>query len=49
MVCLIKLDILSYYMRILQRIAYCASYSYLHCNKLLSSVLKLSFSVLFVY
>jgi hypothetical protein len=36
-------------MRILQKIAYRASYSYLHYNKPLSSVLKLSFSVPFAY
>ena len=49
MVCLIKLDILSYYMRILQKIAYRASYSYSHYNKPSSSILKLNFSVLFIY
>ena len=49
MVYLITLNILSYYMQILQRIAYCANYSYLYYNKPLSNILKLSFSVLFVY
>jgi hypothetical protein len=33
----------------LQRIAYRASYSYLHCNKPLSNILKLNSSVLFAY
>jgi hypothetical protein len=32
-----------------RQIAYCANYSYLHYNKPLSNVLKLSFSVLFAY
>jgi hypothetical protein len=33
----------------LQRIACCAIYSYLYYNKPLNSILKLSFSVLFIY
>jgi hypothetical protein len=33
----------------LQKIAYYISYSYLHYNKPLNNILKLSFSILFVY
>jgi len=36
-------------MQILQKIAYYISYSYLHYNKLLNSILKLNFSILFIY
>ena len=49
MVYFIKLDILSYYMQILQKITSHANCFYLHYNKLLSNILKLNLSILFIY